>query len=71
MAEVLFMVGRGQEQPSIVSRLLDLTDFDRKPQYGMASERALCLYECGFEDLKWETDVGMLFLVLFVNLLRL
>ncbi|GAQ89549.1 Pseudouridylate synthase [Klebsormidium nitens] len=51
MAAILFMVGHGQESPQIVSELLDLRVFPRKPQYQMASELPLLLHTCGFEDL--------------------
>lgn len=44
MAAVLLMVGRGLEEPSIVSRLLDITATPRKPTYQMAAE--VCA-ECG------------------------
>jgi tRNA pseudouridine38/39 synthase len=37
MASVLLMVGRGEEQPSIVQTLLDLERSPRKPQYSRAS----------------------------------
>ena len=38
MAAVLLMVGRGQEEPSIVSRLLDVKATPCKPYYNMAAE---------------------------------
>ncbi len=38
MAAVLLMVGRGQEDPSIVSRLLDVDATPSKPYYNMAAE---------------------------------
>lgn len=38
MAAVLLMVGRGQEEPSIVSRLLDVDATPSKPYYNMAAE---------------------------------
>ncbi len=40
----------------LVTRLLDVVATPRKPQYGMASEVPLCLYDCGFEELQWHTD---------------
>ena len=54
MVEVLFRVGRGEESPDIVSKLLDPTSFVRgKPVYALASELPLVLWECGFEDIEW------------------
>lgn len=38
MAAVLLMVGQRLEQPSVVSRLLDVGRTPRKPQYNMAPE---------------------------------
>jgi tRNA pseudouridine38/39 synthase len=37
-------------------RLLDVETCTRKPQYNMASEIPLVLYDCGFEDLRWRMD---------------
>ena len=38
LAAVLLMVGRGQEDSSIVSKLLDLQQTPAKPQYTLAAE---------------------------------
>ena len=46
IAAVLFLVGLGREPPSIVSDMLDLTKFPRKPQYEMAPEEPLTLWRC-------------------------
>ncbi|GFR44474.1 hypothetical protein Agub_g5737, partial [Astrephomene gubernaculifera] len=51
MAAVLLMVGRRQEAPQVVARLLDVAATPRKPQYSMAPEEPLLLYACGFSDL--------------------
>lgn len=53
MVAVLFMVGRHQEEPGIISTLLNPTIVPAKPIYDMASEIPLVLYDCGFEDLHW------------------
>ncbi|GIL65068.1 hypothetical protein Vafri_18923 [Volvox africanus] len=53
MAAVLLMVGRGQERPEIVSKLLDVETTPRKPQYSMAPEEPLLLYACGFSSLRF------------------
>jgi hypothetical protein len=43
MAAVLLLVGRGLEEPCIVSQMLDLSATPSKPQYPMAAEvGALC-----------------------------
>ncbi len=38
MAAVLLMVGRRQEEPGIVARMLDINATPSKPQYAMAAE---------------------------------
>ncbi|KAL4858223.1 tRNA pseudouridine(38/39) synthase [Chlorella vulgaris] len=53
MASVLLMVGRGEEQPSIVQTLLDLERTPRKPQYSRASEEPLLLYSCTYDGLRF------------------
>ncbi|RLN51298.1 hypothetical protein BBJ29_003064 [Phytophthora kernoviae] len=50
MVEVLFLVGSGREEPSIVPRLLDIVQTPRKPQYDMASDLPLVLHECYFAE---------------------
>ncbi len=53
---VLFLVGQGKEKPSIVDQLLDIEQNPCKPQYPMASELPLVLYDCEFDDIEWLTD---------------
>lgn len=43
----------GKESPSIVSELLDVEKNPRKPQYSMASEVPLCLYEAHYDSFEW------------------
>ena len=38
MTAVLIMVGKRQEQPSIVAEMLDVQNWSCKPQYRMADE---------------------------------
>jgi len=49
MVAVLTMVGRGEEDSSIVARLLDIAACPGKPSYTPADERPLVLYDCGYE----------------------
>eukprot|EP00760_Papus_ankaliazontas_P035175 PhM_4_TR7652/c0_g1_i1/m.102706/K01855/PUS3, DEG1; tRNA pseudouridine38/39 synthase len=49
MMSVLFMVGRGDEAPDIVTRLLDLRQTPKKPPYELAEENNLCLWFCAFK----------------------
>jgi tRNA pseudouridine38/39 synthase len=53
MAAVLFMVGRGDETPEIIPALLDVETNPRKPQYAMADDLPLVLYDCKFPGLVW------------------
>ncbi|POM73185.1 tRNA pseudouridine(38-40) synthase [Phytophthora palmivora] len=50
MVEVLFLIGSGKEEPSIIPKLLDITQTPRKPQYDMASDLPLVLHDCYFAD---------------------
>ncbi|KAL7944649.1 pseudouridine synthase [Trichoderma barbatum] len=48
MVAVLFLVGQGLEQPSLVSELLDVQKNPRRPNYVMADEVPLVLWDCIF-----------------------
>lgn len=53
MAEVLLMVGKRLEQPSIVRRMLDISLTQAKPQYAPASEEPLLLYSCSYSNISF------------------
>ncbi|KAK3087246.1 hypothetical protein FSP39_003526 [Pinctada imbricata] len=58
IVSVLFMVGQGKERPEIIEELLDIDRLPRKPQYTMASEIPLNLFEAEFtNDLEWIYEV--------------
>jgi tRNA pseudouridine38/39 synthase len=48
MVAILFLVGQGLEQPSIVSELLDVKKNPARPTYEMATDTPLVLWECIF-----------------------
>jgi tRNA pseudouridine(38-40) synthase len=48
---LLFMVGEGNENPSIVTNLLDISKFPAKPSYSMAEDKPLVLHSCGYANL--------------------
>lgn len=48
MIGVLFLVGQGLEKPEIVRDLLDVKKYPRKPQYTMADEVPLVLWDCRY-----------------------
>lgn len=58
MAAVLLMVGRGEEDPSIVKRLLEVNLEPRKPMYSMAPDEPLFLFKCAYEEdaLTWHRN---------------
>ena len=47
---ILFLIGQGLEQPSIVSDLLNVSENPRRPTYEMASDAPLVLWDCIFPD---------------------
>ena len=47
MVAILFLVGEGKEQPKIVSQLLNIKKQTSRPNYEMASEANLLLYDVG------------------------
>ncbi|XP_046362072.1 tRNA pseudouridine(38/39) synthase-like [Haliotis cracherodii] len=51
---VLMLVGQGKEGPDIIDELLNIEQNPRKPQYTMASEIPLVLFDCDFgDDVEW------------------
>ncbi|XP_012946059.1 uncharacterized protein LOC101858380 [Aplysia californica] len=54
IVSVLFLVAQGKESLEIVEELLNVEKNPRKPQYTMASELPLVLFDCDFgDDLEW------------------
>ena len=55
---VLFLIGQGRENPGIISELLDVKRHPRKPQYTMAAEFPLVLFDCAYdnENIEWQYD---------------
>ena len=58
MMAILFLVGNGLEESSVIGHMLDLERCPKKPQYGMAAPEALVLYDCQFEGLEWRREDG-------------
>lgn len=52
MASVLFSIGRGDEEPSVVDGLLDVKTYPGKPHYPMAVDKPLVLHHCGYPNLE-------------------
>lgn len=53
MVALLFMVGRRLEPPSVIDQILDVSRCPNRPQYNMAAEFPLVLYDCSYENLDW------------------
>ncbi|NXG40044.1 PUS3 synthase, partial [Dromaius novaehollandiae] len=56
MMAILFLIGQRMESPEIIEELLDVEKNPRKPQYSMAVEFPLVLYDCEFENVEWLYD---------------
>ncbi|XP_043217807.1 tRNA pseudouridine(38/39) synthase-like [Amphibalanus amphitrite] len=56
MVAVLFLVGEGLEEPSVIDQLLDVETNPRKPQYNMASELPLNLFDVEYDSVRWHCD---------------
>ncbi|XP_065594377.1 tRNA pseudouridine(38/39) synthase [Cyrtonyx montezumae] len=56
MMAILFLIGQRMESPEIIDELLDVEKNPRKPQYSMAVEFPLVLYDCEFENIQWHYD---------------
>ena len=55
MVAILFLVGQGLEDPSLIDSLLDISQTSQKPVYDMADAEPLVLEDCKFpgSDLQW------------------
>ena len=55
MMAVLFLIGRGEDNESIIDLLFDVETLkDQRPNYDIAPENNLILSECGFDDIQWK-----------------
>jgi len=50
MVAMLFLVGQGLEEPSLIDELLDVEKNPRRPMYEMADDAPLVLWDCIFPD---------------------
>ncbi|XP_055038823.2 tRNA pseudouridine(38/39) synthase isoform X1 [Misgurnus anguillicaudatus] len=56
MMAVLLLIGQKLESPEIINQLMDVEKNPRKPQYSMAVDYPLVLYDCQFEGVNWQTE---------------
>ncbi|CAB4068545.1 EPT1 [Lepeophtheirus salmonis] len=57
---VLFHIGQGREEPELIDELLDIEKNPCRPQYGLASEIPLNLFDCSYEGLTWDYNLESL-----------
>uniref|UniRef100_A0A915LBV0 Pseudouridine synthase I TruA alpha/beta domain-containing protein n=1 Tax=Meloidogyne javanica TaxID=6303 RepID=A0A915LBV0_MELJA len=57
---ILYEIGCGNEKVELIEQLLDVERFPSRPQYKLANELPLCLFDCTFADgqLDWQFDKG-------------
>lgn len=56
MVAILFLIGQHLEEPSVIDEFLNV-EKNTKPNYEMASEIPLVLWECGYDQhLEWHKD---------------
>ena len=60
MVAVLLMIGQNLEKPEVIDWMLDIKECPRRPQYNMASDKPLVLFECVYENLVWKREPGIL-----------
>ncbi|XP_074832929.1 tRNA pseudouridine(38/39) synthase isoform X2 [Carettochelys insculpta] len=56
MMAILFLIGQKRENPEIIDELLNVEKNPQKPQYSMAVEFPLVLFDCEFENIQWLYD---------------
>lgn len=60
MVAVLFMIGQNLENKEVIDWMLDIKQCASRPQYNMASELPLVLYDCCYEQMSWKHECGTL-----------
>uniref|UniRef100_A0A0N5A504 tRNA pseudouridine synthase n=1 Tax=Parastrongyloides trichosuri TaxID=131310 RepID=A0A0N5A504_PARTI len=55
IVSLLIEIGRGREEPNLITELLNISKYPSRPSYNLASEIPLCLYENNYdkEDINW------------------
>lgn len=57
MVAVLLLIGQRLESPSLITELLDVEKYPAKPNYEMANDIPLILYDCVFPEMEWLTPL--------------
>lgn len=56
MMSILYLVGKGIEEPEIVLDLFDLQKYPKKPSYELASEIPLVLWHCAYNNIAFSNE---------------
>ena len=56
MMSVLYLIGAGYEQASVILELLDVKKNERKPSYGLTDAYPLVLYKTDYDNLRWRVS---------------
>ncbi len=57
---ILFLIGQGKEEIDLVKALLDIERYPSTPNYQIASELPLVLFDCQFDGVQWICDQSTL-----------
>lgn len=55
MAAVLFLVGQKHESINVIDELLNVEKYPSKPNYEMANDIPLVLFDCAYPSMEWIT----------------
>lgn len=53
---LLLLIGQGKEEVDLIKSLLDIEKYPCTPNYHIASELPLVLFDCQFENVEWICD---------------
>jgi len=56
ISSILFLIGKGLEKPDVILQLLDVVQVPNKPNYPLASEIPLILYDAEYEGIEFECE---------------
>ena len=54
MMAILFMIGKGVEDKTVIQKLFDVELIKERPNYDIACGKNLILSDCGFEGITWK-----------------
>ncbi|KAI6170801.1 PseudoU-synth-1 domain-containing protein [Aphelenchoides bicaudatus] len=61
IVSLLVEIGSGNEEPTLISELLDIQKNPARPQYTMAKDLPLCFFDCLYnEEMNWIFDLNVL-----------